>query len=513
MPNPHFDIKITQRSKKQSAVAGAAYQSGDSLFSEYDQKRKSYSDKRGILYTEIMLPENAPPEYSDRNTLWNAVEKIENQWNSQLARRFVLALPREVPEERYPQMIRDYCQEHFVSQGMCCDFAIHDTGRGNPHCHVMLTLRAMDEKGKWLSKSRKIYDLDENGERIRLPSGNWKSHKEDVVDWNQQWHGAIWRKGWQDVQNKYLEAANRPERVDLRSYAEQGLDIVPTVHMGAAVTQMERRGEKTNVGNLNRDIKAANNLMSAIRNTISSLRSWIAELLEKRKELLAEQETESSSPALPTLLMEYVEKRKAGRSDWSRYGKQQGTIKDLKTAMSAIAYLQRNDILTLEKLDTKLTEVTEKAKKIRTAMKPKETRMKNITNIKLAVESCQKHQAVHDKYVKINWKIPQKMFAESHQSELTEYNQSFRFLKKLGLDTSVDMTALQKEYDRLKKECADLNTELTTVKTDLKPLKDIRYWVDEVMKPSIHDKLADRKTEIAQNDTERTQHKKQNMEL
>ena len=85
MPCPYFNITITQRSKNQSAVAGAAYQSGETLFSEYDQKRKSYSEKRGIVYTEIMLPANAPPEYADRNTLWNAAEKIEKQWNSQLA--------------------------------------------------------------------------------------------------------------------------------------------------------------------------------------------------------------------------------------------------------------------------------------------------------------------------------------------------------------------------------------------------------------------------------------------
>jgi hypothetical protein len=114
LPNPHFDIKITQRSKRQSAVAGAAYQSGETLFSEYDQKRKCYSEKRGIAYTEIMLPSNAPPEYADRGTLWNAVEAIEKQWNAQLARRLVLALPKEVPEELYPQMVREYCAEHFV---------------------------------------------------------------------------------------------------------------------------------------------------------------------------------------------------------------------------------------------------------------------------------------------------------------------------------------------------------------------------------------------------------------
>ena len=253
MPNPHFDISITQRSQGKSAVAGAAYQSGEKLFSEYDQKMKDYTRKRGIVDTEIMLPANAPPEYADRQVLWNSAEEVEKQWNSQLARRFVLTFPREVPLEHYPQMVQEYCMEHFVSKGMCCDFAIHDPDPPghNPHCHVMLTMRAMDEHGKWLSKSRKVYDLDENGERIRLPSGRWKSHKEDTVDWNEQYHGEEWRHGWEVVQNRYLEMVGSPERVDLRSYERQGLDILPTVHMGAAVTQMERRGIETNIGNLN----------------------------------------------------------------------------------------------------------------------------------------------------------------------------------------------------------------------------------------------------------------------
>ena len=193
MPCPHFDVKIIQRSKRQSVVASAAYQSGERLFSEYDQKQKYYSHKSEIVHTEIMLPPHAPPEYADRNTLWNAAEAIEKQWNSQLARRFVLAIPRELPPEQYADLIRDYCREFFVSKGMIADFAIHDKGDGNPHAHILLTMRAMDETGKWLSKSRKVYDLDENGERIRLPSGNWKSHKEDTVDWNDQKYGEMWR--------------------------------------------------------------------------------------------------------------------------------------------------------------------------------------------------------------------------------------------------------------------------------------------------------------------------------
>ena len=302
MPIPHLEIRIVQRSKGSSAVAGAAYQAGEKLFSEYDQKMKNYLYKKEVVYTEVMLPTNAPPGYADRATLWNAAEEVEKQWNSQLARRFVVALPREAPTETYPQMMQEYCQEHFVSKGMCCDFAIHDPDPPghNPHCHIMLTMRAIDENGKWLPKSRKVYDLDENGERIRLPSGNWKSHKEDTVDWNEQYHAEEWRHGWELVQNKYLELAGSPERVDMRSYERQGLDKIPTVHMGAAVCALERKGIETNIGNLNRDIKAANRMMNAIRSTIQNLRNWIVDIVEATKEAFAEVEAQpkSTSPDL-----------------------------------------------------------------------------------------------------------------------------------------------------------------------------------------------------------------------
>ena len=283
MPVPHLEIRIVQRSKGSSAVAGAAYQAGEKLFSEYDQKFKDHRRKQQeVVYTEIMLPTNAPPEYADRATLWNSAEEVEKQWNSQLARRFVVALPREVPLDMCPQMLQEYCREHFVSKGMCCDFAIHDPDPPghNPHCHIMLTMRAIDENGQWLPKSRKVYDLDENGERIRLPSGRWKSHKEDTVDWNEQYHAEEWRHGWEVIQNKYLELAGSAKRVDMRSYERQGLDVIPTVHMGAAVSALERKGIETNIGNLNRDIKAANYTESQICDTMLS-QVWLS-FLERR---------------------------------------------------------------------------------------------------------------------------------------------------------------------------------------------------------------------------------------
>ena len=258
MPCPHNEITIVQRSQRQSAVAAAAYQSSEKLFCEYDQQVKFYPEKRGIVHNEILLPANAPPEYVDRNTLWNAAEAVEKQWNSQLARRWVLTIPREIPSDQYAVLVREFCQQQFVSKGMIVDFASHapHPPGHNLHAHVLLTMRAMDEHGKWLPKSRKVYDLDENGERMKLSSGRWKSHKEDTVDWNDQKYCEIWRHEWGVIQNRYLEANDRPERVDLRSYARQGLDIVPTVHEGAAVWQMEKRGIQTNIGNLNREISS-----------------------------------------------------------------------------------------------------------------------------------------------------------------------------------------------------------------------------------------------------------------
>ena len=108
MPCPHNEITIVQRSQRQSAVAAAAYQSGEKLFCEYDQQVKHYPEKRGIVHNEILLPANAPPEYADRNTLWNAAEAVEKQWNSQLARRWVLTIPREIPPDQYAVLPERY---------------------------------------------------------------------------------------------------------------------------------------------------------------------------------------------------------------------------------------------------------------------------------------------------------------------------------------------------------------------------------------------------------------------
>ena len=218
MPCPHYRIKISTRRKGHSAVAQAAYQSGDRLFDERENKTKYYSDKRGIVYTEILLPVNAPREYADRNSLWNAVEAAENNWNSQLARRFEIALPIELPMEERVALIRQHCMEQFVSKGMIADIAVHDPDPPghNPHAHVMLTMRPMDENGKWMEKAHREYLLDENGERVRDAKGKFVFRKVPTVDWNDRGNAERWRSAWEDLQNRYLEAAGRPERISMK---------------------------------------------------------------------------------------------------------------------------------------------------------------------------------------------------------------------------------------------------------------------------------------------------------
>ena len=415
-----------------------------------------------------------------------------------------------------------------MSKGMIADVALHDGHDGNPHAHVLLTMRPMDENGQWLPNARKVYDLDANGERIRLRSGHWKSHKERTTDWDDPGNCEKWRHAWEVLQNQYLEEAGRPERIDMRSYERQGLDVLPTVHMGAAVSALERKGIETNIGNLNRDIKAANRMMNAVRRTIKNLRNWIADIMEATKAALLETEADkkNTSPTLTALLSSYLNLRKAERSDWSRYGQQKGTVDDLKAVSKAVNYLKEQGLFTLEDLDTALQGVNEKSKSINAAMKKASARMKVITGIQNAVADCQTHKAVHDKYLKIGWKARQAAFAESHKDELDRYNKAFRYLKKQGVDLNVNLQALQVEYDQLQATYTELAGQLAAAKEELQPMKDIRYWVGKVLAP---EQAVEKKPEPKHSVTEKMkflqeqsnhqpeqktpQQKKQNMEL
>ena len=474
MPCPHYKIKISKRSKGQSAVAQAAYQSGERLFDERTNRTKYYSNKRGIVYTEIMLPVNAPPEYADRNTLWNAVEAVENNWNSQLARRFEIALPKELPMEQRVELIREHCYEQFVSKGIIADIAIHDPDPPghNPHAHVMLTMRPMDEHGRWMEKAHREYILDENGDRIRDTKGKWKFRKVPTVDWNEHSNCEIWRHAWETTQNKYLEAAGRSERVSMKSYARQGINRIPTVHMGPAVTAMERRGIMTNIGNLNCDIRAANKLMDVLKRTIIRLIGWLDEI----KRAITEIDMKPKEvPFVDLLVMSFEE------SITDHRGRKVTTQGEAEQFNSVVSYMRERDVLTVEDLDARLTKLNTESLPIRDQISQLSSRIRTIEKLIEHGDRRASLDAVHDEYLHIHWKGKKEKFAAEHKDELDAWKQSDRYLRKNLPDQKYNGEALRAELSSLTAELDSLTGRIRPHQEEMEMLKAVRSYVGKLL--------------------------------
>lgn len=226
----HFSAKMISRTNGSSAVASSAYRSGEKMNDERTGLNHDYTKKRGIEYTEILLPSEAPEWVSNREKLWNEVEIKERRKDSQLAREVNIALPIELNREQQIELTKKFVQDNFVSKGMIADIAIHDIGSGNPHAHVMLTTREIT--------------LDGFGKKNRA--------------WNNKELLEQWREQWASYTNKALEKANIKERIDHRTLKEQGIDRLPEIHVGVHASAMEKKGIKTERGTLNREIKEFN---------------------------------------------------------------------------------------------------------------------------------------------------------------------------------------------------------------------------------------------------------------
>lgn len=316
----HCSIKIIGRSGGKSAVASAAYRSGEKLLNEETGITHDFTRKGGVVMSEILLPTNAPDRYHDRQTLWNEVQKIEKRADAQLAREIEVALPSELTRIQQIECVRNYINENFTSKGMIADWALHDKGDGNPHAHIMLSVRAFDENEKWQTKHRSvfanarddkgrpIYDLSkpsydpkdrEHTSKFRIPvlddNGNQKTRERKgkgteylwerinipANDWNEHSKAEEWRKSWAEHCNRYLA----PDRqIDHRSYERQGLDIEPTIHEGVTARQIEQRGDISDRCEINRSIKERNTLRQKLKQTFEELTAFI---IEKAREIYA----------------------------------------------------------------------------------------------------------------------------------------------------------------------------------------------------------------------------------
>ena len=490
----HCSIKIVSRGKGKSAVAAAAYRSGEKLTNEWDGLTHDYTKKGGVVHSEILLPAHAPPAFSDRSTLWNSVELSEKSNNAQLAREVEIALPVELSREEQTRLVREYCSSQFVSKGMIADFNLHDTGGGNPHAHILLTMRPLDERGAWLPKSKKEYVLDENGEKIRLPSGRYKTRKVDLVDWNNRENAEVWRRAWADLANDFLAQNNRPERIDHRSYERQGIDQLPTVHVGVSATQMEKKGIVTERGELNRNIKAANRILREIRRLVRGLKDWIAELKERKAallEALTEARAQASEPTIPQLLARYMEQRGEERADWTSKGKLKGAVSDFNKVQAAMEFLRQKEISTVETLDRQLDGISENAVAIRDSMRKAERRIKDIDTLLSHIGNYEKYKPVYKEYAAIGWKKQKEKFEEAHRGKLDAYRAAARYVKTHLPGTSYSRKELEAERKDLAAALPGKREELEAVQADVRTLRDVRHWLNQVLPPEQYRQTAE----------------------
>ena len=365
----HLSVTQTKRSAGQSAIASAAYRAGERLYSEYYGEYSDYTRKGGVICSDILLPSHAPKEYADRQTLWNAVEKAERGKTAQLAYSFEISLQNEFSLEENIALARKFLLEQFVSRGMTVDVSFHekeheDGGTPNPHFHFLCPIRPIEQDGTWGLKQRRVYALDEDGNRIRDQNGEFVFNAVPTTDWGSPETLEHWREAWAEMCNAKFAEKGLDVRIDHRSYERQGVDLLPTIHEGATVRAMEKKGIRTEKGEFNRWIKATNAVIKDIRKKISLLFDWITEI----KAELAKPQT----PDLVSLLNDYYTQRKAGAYS------QKGKISNLKEMNETYNYLRANGIYTLEDLESRLQSHRTTVDGLKTTIDSQNARMKAI---------------------------------------------------------------------------------------------------------------------------------------
>lgn len=447
----HFHVGQIKRSAGRSAVEAAAYRAGEKLYSEYYGQVSDYTRKGGVMYTEILLPPHAPHGYADRQMLWNAVEDVEHNKNAQLAYSFDIALQNEFTMEENIELARKFLLDNFVSRGMIADFAVHqpdkDGGISNPHFHVMCPIRPLNPDGTWGAKQRRVYR--EDGKFDAVPTTNWG--KPETLE---EWRGA-----WAELCNAKFKDKGLECRIDHRSYEKQGIDQASTVHEGVAVRQMEAKGIATDKGERNRWIRSANAMLRTLRKKIKALTVWLTEL-----------RAESQQPTLAELLTDYYDARNAGA--WSNKAK----VSNLKRFAASAAYLQENDLHTLDDLQARLDLLRKRLHGVKSNLDAKHSRMKELRDLLRYADQYERLKPIHDQLGALKWKSKREQFKTEHESELRQF-----YLVRRKLADGIHTAEWQRELEALKQDCEDEYAKYRPLRDEMKKLLDVKYCVDRAL--------------------------------
>ena len=422
--------------------------------------------------------------------------KAERGKTAQLAYSFEISLQNEFSLEENIALARKFLLEQFVSRGMTVDVSFHekeheDGGTPNPHFHFLCPIRPIEQDGTWGIKQRREYVLDEDGNRIRDQNGKYVFNAVPTTDWGSPETLEHWRQTWAEMCNAKFAEKGLDVRIDHRSYERQGVDLLPTIHEGATVRAMEKKGIRTEKGEFNRWIRATNAVIRDIKKKITSLMGWIADM----KAELAKPQT----PDLVSLLNAYYTQRKAGAYS------QKGKISNLKEMNETFNYLRANGIYTLEDLESRVNEHSSTTESLKKTLDEQTARMKAIKQLYDYSATFQSLKPVYDGLQKIKFEKPRAKYKAEHADELKMFYTARRKLTEEFPDGKVDMKKLSAEYDRLEQEHSTTYGEFKTVRDDLHRLWKVKSCVDTAAR------FSERTEEQKLQNRPQTRHKKEDM--
>ena len=425
----HFHLNQLSRGKGQSAIASAAYRAGAKLECTYYGEVSDYTRKGGVVLAEIHLPKQAPERLKDRETLWNEVEWIEGNKKAQLAHSFDIALMNEFSMEENIELARRFVEEQLVARGMIADLAIHDPKKGkdkipNPHMHIMVPIRPLQEDGTWGQKQKKVPVLTPDGQPVLNQKGQPVFRAVHTTDWSRKETLEEWRSAWARMCNELYEEKGLTERVDARSYEERGIDKIPMVHEGPNVQAMEARGISTALGSLNRLIRALNDMKERAKNLLQWSLLRQSQLMERMASL--------HQPTLADYLRNYYDKRNAVAESYA-YGTKKAKNTNLKQFAETIRFLEEQDVRNPEQLTEKIQELdiqlNEMSQRLNQQLSALRSVNSNLYAMKEYFETRPVYLELKNKY------FGREKFKEEHKKELSGYYRSERILKE-NLDPS-----------------------------------------------------------------------------
>ena len=501
----HFSVRNVSRGKGQMVVASAAYISGQRIYDGYYNKIHDYTSKSGVVFTEILTPEYVPERMTDREILWNEVEHVERNNKAQLAYSFDIALQNELTLEENIRLAKEFCQEQFVARGMIVDLAVHE-GKAeneeepdNPHFHVLVPIRPFTEEGIWGNKQRREYILDEDGNRVKDAKGKDMFNAVSTTGWNDPELLKEWRRAWTEKVNGKFRECHMASRIDHRSYKEQGIDLIPTIHEGYEVRAMEKKGIKTIIGELNRAIRQFNQMFISLKKSIQ----WMKTAYEEMK---MELDRRQQNPTLLESLQDYYDKKTQNSpklsnfyAEMERRGKK---ISNLQEFAKSINYLQVHNIETMDDLQTRIQELNGIISASKAEISEKREQLKNLEDLEKKMQVLKQNQPLIDEYNHFFFQKRREKFYTEHKKAINYYRKCERELKPYR-----DKKGRLPE-SRWKKEKEDLRIMIEELKADNQPYQDELAFVKKVQRCA---DIARRDREMPETDTSGLSEEKREM--